>query len=76
MKHTDDLEPAKSVIELLGGPKETAKITDNSENWVRRWPRRSSKGGNNGIVPGPALRKIVKHVKEQELKIPLELLIR
>lgn len=75
MKQTDDLEPAKSLIALLGGPKETAKITDNSENWVRRWPRRSDKGGNGGVVPGPALRKIVKHATEQRIEIPLELLV-
>lgn len=71
-KEHSNLEPAASVIALLGGPKQTAIITGKTENWVSRWPRPEKRGGTGGKIPYKAARKIVAYVRAQNIEFPIE----
>lgn len=47
----DDMEPARSIIDRLGGPNKVAEITGVHRTRVSNWARQKSAGGTGGTIP-------------------------
>lgn len=45
------LEPAKTIIEICGGVRAVAVVSNRSEVRVRRWGYPVDKGGSGGLIP-------------------------
>lgn len=45
------MEPAKTIIEVLGGPKKVSEIIGIHRTRVSNWMRPREKGGTGGAVP-------------------------
>lgn len=45
------MEPARSVIELLGGEKVVSKVTGTAYTAPYRWQQPREKGGTGGTIP-------------------------
>lgn len=48
---TEHLEPASSIIRLLGGLSAVATGVSTTTTTVQRWRRPSQKGGTDGFIP-------------------------
>ena len=59
------LEPAKSVVEKVGGPREAAKITGRDVSRVYRWMYR-------GEIPSREARKLLDYARENNLALKAE----
>lgn len=55
------MNPAKSVIEKMGGPTEVARITGKHMTRVYRWMYPRSRGGTDGVVPHEDAKKLLDH---------------
>ena len=69
------LEPATTLIELIGGPKVAADVCKLKRLQVWRWTVPKNKGGTGGTVPQRHHAAIIRHVREQGIELPLNLLV-
>lgn len=53
------LEPAKSVIEKLGGPEAVSRLTGRHISRVYRWMYPKDRGGTGGVIPHDEARKLL-----------------
>ncbi len=59
-----DMEPAATIIEICGGVKRVAKITDRDETRVRRWAYPKAKGGTGGLIPTEAQQELIEYSRK------------
>jgi len=55
------LEPAKTIIGMLGGPERVAVITGRHVSRVYRWMYPAHRGGTGGVIPYAEARKLLEH---------------
>lgn len=53
-------EPAKSIVDRLGGPKIVAKALDLTTGAVSRWYAPKDQGGCGGLVPSHRITQLIK----------------
>jgi hypothetical protein len=57
------MEPARSIIELLGGYMSVASITGRHPTRVLRWTYPAERGGTGGLIPAKYQRLLLAHAK-------------
>ncbi len=62
--------PLSRLASKFGGVKAVADLANRSVKSVYRWAQDTEDGGNGGLVPGPAQRKMVANARARGL--PLE----
>lgn len=55
------LEPARTVIEKIGGADAVAKVTGRNVSRVYRWMYPRERGGTDGVIPHLEARKLLDH---------------
>lgn len=64
------LDPAKTVIEICGGPKAVAEMVGRTENRVRRWTYpRKDRGGSDGLIPADAQVKLLEEARRRGIDL-------
>lgn len=63
------LEPAKSIIERLGGPAIVSKITGTSYTAPYRWQQPLDKGGSGGCIPARHIPVLLRFAEENDLPL-------
>lgn len=71
MKKPEYLEPAKSVIALLGGVTKTAKVVCRNPGTVCKWRWAKTRGGTDGQIPSEVMPLIVKEARVLNRQIRL-----
>jgi hypothetical protein len=69
------LSPAKEVVQKLGGVRALARVLEINPSAVSRWMMPSAKGGTNGLIPQRHWPAILKHAKEEKVKVKLDDLV-
>jgi hypothetical protein len=57
------LDPAKTIIERLGGVDEVAALTGAHRTRVFRWMYPSNRGGTGGVIPQRYFRVLLDHAE-------------
>lgn len=55
------MDPARSIIERLGGAAVVARITGTSYTAPYRWQHSREKGGTNGLIPQKYHRTLIEY---------------
>lgn len=63
------MNPAKSIIDRLGGATAVAAITGRHVSRVYRWMLPKAEGGTDGVIPHAEAVKILRHSREQQIGI-------
>lgn len=63
------LEPAKTVIEKIGGADAVAKVTGRDVSRVYRWMYPRERGGTGGVIPHPEARKLLEHAAANDIAL-------
>lgn len=66
------MEPAKSIIEALGGPEKVAEIAGVHRTRVYGWMRNKERGGTGGTIPLPHIPKLLHAAREQGVSLTAE----
>ena len=61
------MEPARTIINALGGVKATAEIVGLHRTRVSNWMRPRQSGGTGGIVPHWHIQKLLDHAERNGL---------
>jgi len=61
------LEPAKSIIELLGGEAVVSEITGTAFTAPYRWQASVEKGGTGGLIPQKHIPALLAYAKAKNL---------
>lgn len=59
------MEPARTIIDKLGGPTRIARAIGIHRARVGYWAVPSSKGGTNGVIPHKHVAKLLELAREQ-----------
>jgi len=70
MKTAHHLNPAASIIEMLGGLSAVAKAANTSTTSVQRWRRPKSVGGCDGYIPRRHHKALAKKAKTLGVSLP------
>ncbi|KNY20384.1 hypothetical protein [Methylobacterium sp. ARG-1] len=57
------MEPARTIVELLGGEAEVARIAGVSITAPYRWQASKAKGGTGGVIPHWHIGKLLEHAE-------------
>lgn len=63
------LEPAKSVIEKVGGVEVAAKVTGKHISRIYRWMYPAARGGTGGVVPHSDAMKLLDHARSNSIEL-------
>lgn len=63
------LEPAKSVIERLGGINAVAAIASKHRTRVYRWMRPVEAGGTGGLIPQREIPRLLAHASANSIPL-------
>jgi hypothetical protein len=63
------MEPARTIIDMLGGPTKVAAITGKHRTRVSNWMRPKSVGGTGGTIPQTHHRKLIDAAQEMGLSL-------
>jgi hypothetical protein len=63
------MEPARSIIERLGGEAAVSKITGTAYTAPYRWQHSKAKGGTGGLIPQRYHRLIIDYARQHGIKI-------
>jgi len=63
------MEPARTIINKLGGPSVVADIVDVHRTRVSNWMRPRNKGGTGGIIPHWHIAKLLAHAREHDIAL-------
>lgn len=63
------MDPAKTVIEKIGGAEAAARITGKYVSSVYRWMYPTARGGTGGVIPHAAAVKLLKHARENSIPL-------
>jgi hypothetical protein len=66
---TEHLEPARTIIEKLGGVEVVAKITGKDESRVYRWMYSTARGGTNGAIPSELIFGLLDYAAAKGIKL-------
>jgi hypothetical protein len=66
---TKHLNPAKSIIERLGGVGVVSKITGKHLTRVYRWMYPVSRGGTGGLIPQTEFHKLLDNAKRRNIRL-------
>ena len=62
-------EPAKSIIQKLGGFKEVAEICGVHESRAHRWTYPKDRGGTGGFIPTKRQDALLAEAKKRRIKL-------
>ncbi|WP_298704586.1 hypothetical protein [uncultured Variovorax sp.] len=63
------MEPARTIIELLGGEAEVARIAGVAITAPYRWQAAKAKGGTGGMVPHWHIGKLLEHAAANGIEL-------
>jgi hypothetical protein len=63
------LNPAKTIIERLGGVGEVSRITGKHRTRVFRWMYPRSRGGTGGLIPQSEFSKLMQYAKIKQIPL-------
>lgn len=66
------MEPARSVIELLGGEKAVSKATGTAYTAPYRWQQPRDKGGTGGNIPQRHHNALLAYARSQGVRLTAE----
>lgn len=66
------MEPARKIIEKLGGPKVVAGITGRASAAPYRWTYGTDKGGTGGLIPQRYHRALLDYARENDIPLTAE----
>jgi len=66
------MEPACSIIKLLGGEAVVSEITGTSYTAPYRWQHPRARGGTGGLIPQRHHPKLLAYAKKHGLKLTAE----
>lgn len=66
------MEPARTIIDRLGGPSKVSEIAGVHRTRVSNWARAKSVGGTGGIIPQKHVRKLLAAAREKGLPLTAE----
>lgn len=69
MSDSDYLEPAKSIIERLGGVDVVAGVTGKHRTRVFRWMYSTERGGTGGLVPQREHAKLLEYATHKKIAL-------
>lgn len=64
-----NLEPASSVLALIGGVEVAARITGKHVSRVYRWTYPRERGGTGGVIPHEDATKLLKWASESDIPL-------
>ena len=64
-----NLDPAKSIIDAIGGAAVAARVTGKHISRVYRWTCSASRGGTGGVVPHEDALKLLAYARENDLPL-------
>lgn len=67
-----NLDPAKTVIDKVGGVDRAAQITGKHISRIYRWMYPAIRGGTGGFVPHADAVKLLDHAKQHDLPLSAE----
>jgi hypothetical protein len=67
-----NLDPAKSVIDKIGGVETAAAVTGKHISRIYRWMYSTARGGTGGFVPHADAVKLLDHAKQNDLPLAAE----
>lgn len=63
------MEPARTIIELLGGEANVARLAGVSVTAPYRWQQTKQKGGTGGVIPHWHVAKLLAHAKAENIDL-------
>lgn len=66
------MEPARTIIDRLGGPSKVSAIAGVHRTRVSNWAREKSAGGTGGIIPQRHVRKLLAAAREKGVDLSAE----
>jgi len=66
------LEPARTVLEKIGGVDVAAKVTGKHVSRIYRWTYSREKGGTGGVVPHEDATKLLEHARANQIDLKAE----
>lgn len=69
------MEPARTIIALLGGPSRAAAICKVRRIQAWRWSAPRARGGSGGQIPQRHHRSILRFAREHGIDLPMRLLL-
>lgn len=66
---TERLDPAKAIIEKVGGAHAVAQITGRSVTRVYRWMYPADRGGTGGLIPQREAGKLLDYAAEHGISL-------
>lgn len=66
---TEYLNPAKSVIERLGGVDKVSEITGKHRTRVFRWMYPQERGGTGGLIPQRDIPKLLDYARNKQIRL-------
>lgn len=66
------MEPAKTIIERLGGTDAVARITCTASTAPYRWQYARDKGGTNGLIPQRYHRVLLDYAEQHSIRLNAE----
>lgn len=64
-----NLEPANTVLALIGGVEVAAEVTGKHVSRIYRWTYSREKGGTGGVIPHEDATKLLKHASEKNIPL-------
>lgn len=74
MKNADrkvQFEPARSIIDLLGGTTSAAKALGTNTTMIQRWRWAQDEGGTGGFIPRKWHGKVIAAARDKGIELPL-----
>lgn len=69
MASDDHLDPARRIIDRLGGVEAVARITNRDVSRVYRWMYTRERGGTDGRIPQPEAEKLLAHARANGIRL-------
>jgi hypothetical protein len=66
------MEPARTIIDRLGGEAEVARITNTAYTAPYRWQHPREKGGTGGVIPQKHHRVLLEYAREKRIRLRAE----
>ena len=63
------MEPARTIIRLLGGEKVVSEITGTAYTAPYRWQHDRTRGGTGGLIPQRHHPKLLDHARAQGIEL-------
>lgn len=63
------MNPAQRVIEICGGFRAVAEMTERTEIRVRRWTYSKERGGTGGLIPSDCQQRLLTAARERNIDL-------